>query len=153
MSGLAFDDLRRWVPACLAALFAGSGALHLARPGLYLPLVPPVLPARDGIVLASGVAELACAAGLLMHARWAGLTSARAAGRRLPRQRGVCHRFGIGPVDLAPGRRGSLGPVAPPGSVDLGGASGSEARVMSPPGRWPRGLNRRGRLLTEAGFD
>ena len=76
MSGPAFDDLRRWAPTCLAALFAGSGALHLARPGLYLPLVPPVLPARDGIVLASGVAEIVCAAGLLMHARWAGLASA-----------------------------------------------------------------------------
>jgi len=39
-------------------------------------LVPAVLPARDAIVLASGIAELACAAGLLMQARWAGLASA-----------------------------------------------------------------------------
>jgi len=76
MSGSAFDHLRRWAPACLAVLFAGSGALHLATPGLYLPLVPRVLPARDGIVLASGLAELVCAAGLLTHARWAGLASA-----------------------------------------------------------------------------
>jgi len=76
MTGPAFDHLRRWAPACLAALFAGSGALHLARPGIYLRLVPPVLPARDAIVLASGLAELACAAGLLTHARWAGLASA-----------------------------------------------------------------------------
>ena len=75
MSDPAFDDLRRWAPVCLAALFAGSGTLHLGRAGLYLPLVPRVLPARDGIVLASGVAELACAAGLLMHARWASLAS------------------------------------------------------------------------------
>ncbi len=76
MSGPALDNLRRLAPACLAALFAGSGALHLARPGLFLPLVPAVLPARDAIVLASGIAELACAAGLLMQARWAGLASA-----------------------------------------------------------------------------
>jgi uncharacterized membrane protein len=41
-----------------------------------LPLVPAVLPARDTIVLASVIAELTCAAGLLMQARWAGLASA-----------------------------------------------------------------------------
>ena len=61
---------------CLAALFVGSGALHLARPGLFLPLVPAVLPARDAIVLASVIAELTCAEGLLMQVRWAGLASA-----------------------------------------------------------------------------
>jgi uncharacterized membrane protein len=39
-------------------------------------LVPAALPARDEIVLVSGIAELACAAGLLTQARWAGLASA-----------------------------------------------------------------------------
>ena len=72
----AIEHVRRWAPACLAALFAASGTLHLARPGLFLPLVPVVLPARDAIVLASGIAELVCAAGLVGRARWAGLASA-----------------------------------------------------------------------------
>lgn len=76
MSGPALDRVRRWAPACLAALFVGSGALHLIRPGLFLPLVPAMLPARDAIVLVSGVAELVCAAGLLTQARWAGVASA-----------------------------------------------------------------------------
>jgi len=49
----------------LAAMFATSGALHLARPQIFEPLVPRALPARRGLVYASGVAELACAAGLL----------------------------------------------------------------------------------------
>jgi uncharacterized membrane protein len=51
--------------ALLAAIFATSGTIHLVKPGVFLPLVPTFLPARNGIVLGSGVAELACAAGLL----------------------------------------------------------------------------------------
>ena len=49
----------------LAGLFAASGTLHLVRPQVFEPIVPPALPARRALVLASGVAELACAAGLL----------------------------------------------------------------------------------------
>lgn len=76
MSGRASDLVRRRAPASLAVLFAGSGALHLVRPGLFMPLVPAVLPARSAIVFGSGIAEIACAAGLLTRARWAGLASA-----------------------------------------------------------------------------
>ncbi len=39
-------------------------------------MVPAVLPARDAIVFASGIAEIGCAAGLLTRAPWAGLASA-----------------------------------------------------------------------------
>jgi len=39
-------------------------------------LVPAALPARDAIVFASGIAEIGCAAGLLIRAPWAGLASA-----------------------------------------------------------------------------
>ena len=49
----------------LAALFATSGVLHLVRPQFFETIVPRQLPERRGLVYASGVAELACAAGLL----------------------------------------------------------------------------------------
>ncbi len=72
MSGLPC----RWPPLALAGLFAGSGVLHLVRPDLYVALVPRPLPAPDTIILASGVAELLCAAGLVTGRRWAGWASA-----------------------------------------------------------------------------
>ena len=49
----------------LAAIFAISGSVHLVRPQVFESMVPRLLPARRGLVYASGVAELACAAGLL----------------------------------------------------------------------------------------
>ncbi|SOC57318.1 DoxX family protein [Ornithinimicrobium cerasi] len=52
--------------AALAALFLTSGTLHLLRPQLFEPIVPRVLPRRRELVLGSGVAELACGAGLLV---------------------------------------------------------------------------------------
>ncbi len=64
--------------ALLAGLFAVSGVVHLVRPDVYRPLVPSFVPAPDRVILGSGVAELACAAGLLVPAtrRPAGLASA-----------------------------------------------------------------------------
>ncbi len=49
----------------LAALFATSGVLHLVKPQIFETIVPRQLPERRGLVYASGVAELACAAGLV----------------------------------------------------------------------------------------
>lgn len=49
----------------LAAVFATSGAIHLAKPEVYEPIMPKVVPAHREVILASGVAELGCAAGLL----------------------------------------------------------------------------------------
>ncbi|MGZ4696831.1 MAG: DoxX family protein [Oryzihumus sp.] len=49
----------------LAALFTTSGVLHLVRPQPFEAITPRRLPARRGLVYASGVAEIACAAGLL----------------------------------------------------------------------------------------
>ncbi|MEO8518484.1 MAG: MauE/DoxX family redox-associated membrane protein [Dermatophilaceae bacterium] len=49
----------------LAALFATSGVLHLVRPQIFESIVPRQLPERRGLVYASGVAEIVCAAGLL----------------------------------------------------------------------------------------
>ena len=71
MSTRVLVRVRRWAPTCLAALFIGSGTLHLVVPERFLPLVPGGLPARDAIIIVSGVAELLCAGGLLSGARWA----------------------------------------------------------------------------------
>ena len=64
-----------WV---LVGLFLLSGTVHLLRPGVFTPIVPDFLPAHRVLVYVSGVAELACAAGLLWRRtrRLAGLASA-----------------------------------------------------------------------------
>ena len=51
--------------ALLAGIFTVSGVVHLARPRTYEPLMPDWVPAHREVILGSGVAELACAAGLL----------------------------------------------------------------------------------------
>lgn len=51
--------------AGLAGLFAVSGVVHLVKPEFYEPLMPSWVPAHREVILASGVAELACAAGLV----------------------------------------------------------------------------------------
>lgn len=58
--------------------FTVSGIVHLVKPEVFEPLMPRQLPAHREIILASGVAELACAAGLAIPAtrRWAGYASA-----------------------------------------------------------------------------
>jgi uncharacterized membrane protein len=76
MTKTRFARTSRWAPTGLAALFLASGTLHVIRPSLFLPLVPRAMPSRDAIVLASGVAELVCAAGLITKADWAGRASA-----------------------------------------------------------------------------
>jgi uncharacterized membrane protein len=62
----------------LAGLFLTSGTTHLVKPEVFEPLVPSQLPRRRGIIYASGVAELVCAAGLLhpRTRRYAGWASA-----------------------------------------------------------------------------
>ncbi len=64
--------------AALAGLFITSGTTHLVKPEVFEPLVPNSLPRRRELIYASGVAELACAAGLLhpRTRRYAGLASA-----------------------------------------------------------------------------
>ena len=52
----------------LAAGFAASGVVHLVKPEVYLPLMPKWVPAHREVILASGVAEIACAAGLAVPA-------------------------------------------------------------------------------------
>jgi uncharacterized membrane protein len=49
----------------LSGVLAVSGTLHLVKPEVYEPIMPSVVPAQREVILASGVAELLCAAGLL----------------------------------------------------------------------------------------
>ncbi|WP_426593114.1 DoxX family protein [Cellulomonas sp. McL0617] len=61
------DALRRHGPAlALAALLGTSGTIHLRRPGVFRPLIPRALGDPDPWVLGSGLAELACAAALVV---------------------------------------------------------------------------------------
>jgi uncharacterized membrane protein len=48
----------------LALGFAASGTVHLVKPEVFEPLMPSWVPAHREVILGSGVAELACAAGL-----------------------------------------------------------------------------------------
>ncbi len=54
-----------WDAKFVVGIFAVSGALHLARPETYEPLMPAFVPRHREVIYASGVAELLCAAGLL----------------------------------------------------------------------------------------
>jgi uncharacterized membrane protein len=54
--------------AALAAIFAVSGVFHLVKPEVYEPLMPSWVPRHREVILGSGVAELACAAGLAVPA-------------------------------------------------------------------------------------
>jgi uncharacterized membrane protein len=54
-----------WPHGILAALFIGSGLVHLVRPRVYLPMMPSYLPCPSELILASGVAEVAGGIGLL----------------------------------------------------------------------------------------
>jgi uncharacterized membrane protein len=52
----------------LAALFVGSGTLHLVRPKPFYEIVPPQLPRRELLVAISGVAEIFGGVGMLIPA-------------------------------------------------------------------------------------
>jgi uncharacterized membrane protein len=62
----------------LALLFGVLGTLHFVKPEPFEQIVPRALPRKKELVYASGLAELACAAGLLhpRTRRVAGLVSA-----------------------------------------------------------------------------
>lgn len=55
----------------VAGTFLASGVTHLVRPEVFEALIPRSLGNERAWVLVSGVAELACAAGLLTRSRWA----------------------------------------------------------------------------------
>ena len=52
--------------AALGALFLTTGVLHFLRPRIYEAIMPRYLPAHRELVYASGVAEIAGGAGVLL---------------------------------------------------------------------------------------
>lgn len=62
----------------VAGAFLASGTLHLVKPEVFEPLMPAWVPKHREVIVGSGVAELACAAGLVFPPtrRLAGLASA-----------------------------------------------------------------------------
>ena len=69
--------LRRRAPAALAALFLGSGIVHLVRPQAFASIMPRAIPEEHhtNLIYASGVVELVCAVGLVRRTRWASAAS------------------------------------------------------------------------------
>ena len=69
--------LRRDAKVVVGA-FLVSGTTHLVRPQTFEPRMPRWVPAHREVILASGVAEIVCALGLLVPRtrRLAGLASA-----------------------------------------------------------------------------
>jgi uncharacterized membrane protein len=64
--------LRRHAPSALAAAFTTSGVIHLVRPQAFEAIMPRAIPEQHhkNLIYLSGVAELACAAGLFRRTRW-----------------------------------------------------------------------------------
>jgi len=62
----------------VAGAFTVSGVIHLVRPQTFAPAMPSWVPAHREVIVASGVAELVCAAGMVAPPtrRVAGLASA-----------------------------------------------------------------------------
>ena len=57
----------------LAAVFCGSGVVHLVRPQAFVSIMPRLIPGEHhtDLIYATGVVELVCAAGLVGRTRWA----------------------------------------------------------------------------------
>lgn len=76
-SATAVAPLRRDARILVGA-FAVSGVVHLVKPEVFAPLMPSWVPKHREVIIGSGVAELAGAAGLVAPRtrRLAGLASA-----------------------------------------------------------------------------
>ncbi len=68
---------RRTPPLLLAGVFTASGIIHFVRPQFFEAIMPRVLPGRSHrpLIYASGLAELACAFGLVRRSPWASTAS------------------------------------------------------------------------------
>ena len=73
VSVLGVSALRSRAPLALAAAFATSGTVHLVRPQVFEPIMPRAIPLRHHrpLIWLSGLAELACAIGLVRRRPWA----------------------------------------------------------------------------------
>jgi uncharacterized membrane protein len=70
-------NLRSRAPLALAAAFTTSGVVHLVRPQAFASIMPRAIPEEHHttLIYASGLVELACAAGLVRRTRWAAAAS------------------------------------------------------------------------------
>ena len=57
--------VRNGLRLLLAAFYAVAGYFHLASPAPFLAIIPPWVPAPEGVVFATGIAELLGAGGLV----------------------------------------------------------------------------------------
>jgi uncharacterized membrane protein len=57
--------IRAAIRAVLALLYAAAGVMHIVQPAPFLAIMPGWVPFADAVVLWTGVAEIAGAAGLL----------------------------------------------------------------------------------------
>ena len=60
-----------WQTRVLIGSFTTSGVLHMVRPQVFTPLIPPQLGSPRAWTYASGAAELVCAVGLWRRDPWA----------------------------------------------------------------------------------
>ena len=100
----------------LAIGFVASGVVHLVRPQVYEPIMPAWVPAHREVVLGSGVAEIALAAGLLAPAT-----------RRLAGWGSIALLLGVFPANLKM-------------AADAWGTDNTALKVASIgrlPGQWP----------------
>ncbi len=58
--------MRRAIHWLAGPFFVFGGVMHFARPRWYLRIMPPYVPAPEAMVYASGVAEIAGGAGLMI---------------------------------------------------------------------------------------
>lgn len=62
---LSIHRLKRPLRYVMAALYVVAGVMHFVAPGLYVQIIPPVLPGRLALVYLSGLAEIGLGLGLL----------------------------------------------------------------------------------------
>jgi uncharacterized membrane protein len=72
------SKIRRRAPQVLAAAFITSGIVHLVKPETFMSGMPRLIPDKHhkNLIYASGLAELACAYGLLKRTSWGANASA-----------------------------------------------------------------------------
>jgi uncharacterized membrane protein len=88
--------------------FVFAGVMHFVIPRTYKKIVPPWVPAREAMVYASGVAEIAGGVGMMVSAR-----------RRLAGWWLIATMVGVFPANLHMAMNAEDYPAVPGGAVSL----------------------------------